>query len=447
MKVRAIILAAGRGTRMRSQIPKVLHQLAGKPLVQYSIDTVKAVCDSKPVLVIGYQADLLRAAIGDQVEYAIQEEQLGTAHAVGCTESILRDKGGLIIVQSADMPLISIGTLKELVRIQSDKSGPVTFATTVDTNSRGFGRILRGKNGDIDGIVEEAQASSEQLAIQEINVGVYCFRADWLYKAIKRINKSSKGEFYLTDTIELARKDGYQVSAIHIDDPAETLGINSRVHLAEAEAILRRRINEKWMLNGVTIQDPDTTYIGVNVQLESDTTILANTQLIGDTIIGSGSVIGPNTVITDTHIGEKCMVTASFLEEATLEEGVVMGPYCHMRSGAHLAKGVHMGNFGEVKNSYLGPGTKMGHFSYIGDAQIGKDVNISAGVITCNFDGEKKHATVIGDGAFVGSDSMLVAPVKIGNRSRSGAGSVVTKDIPDDTLVVGVPAHELKKLK
>ncbi|MBN2258552.1 MAG: bifunctional UDP-N-acetylglucosamine diphosphorylase/glucosamine-1-phosphate N-acetyltransferase GlmU [Anaerolineaceae bacterium] len=447
MKVRSIILAAGQGTRMLSQLPKMLHPLGGRPLLQYSIITSKTAVPGKPVVVVGHQADTIREIIGDDVDYAIQSEQLGTAHAVGYAEPYFQDDDDLVLVHFADMPFISPDTLSELVRIQSTNNGPVTLATVFNEDSRGFGRILRDDDNAVKAIVEETQATPEQLTIREINASVYCFRKDWLFKAIKRIQKSPKGEYYLTDTVALAREDGYSVPSFTITDPSEAMGINNRIHLAEAEAILRQRINQQWMLAGVTIQDPDTTYIEASVKLERDTTILANTHLLGTTTIGNGSLIGPNAVVRDTRIGENCRVIASFLEGAILEEGVVMGPFCHIRSGTHLAKDVHMGNFGEVKNSYIGPGSKMGHFSYIGDAQIGKDVNISAGVITCNYDGEKKHATVIGDGAFVGSDSMLVAPVRIGNRSRSGAGSVVTRDVPDDTLVVGVPAHELKKLK
>ena len=447
MKSRAIILAAGQGTRMYSRLPKVLHKLGGKSLVQYSIEITKTITNDKPILVIGHQADNIREVIGDVVEYVTQKEQLGTGHAVGCTEPLFKDGKDLVLILSADMPFLSTGTLAELVKIQSANYGPLSFATTINDNSRGFGRVLRDRDNKIEAIVEEAQATPEQLAIQEINVGVYCIRADWLFKAIKRINKSPKGEYYLTDVVELARKDGFIIPTITIADSGEAMGINTRVHLAEAEAILRQRVNQRWMLAGVTIEDPATTYIEAGVNLEPDVTILPNTRLEGKTSIARGSLIGPNSVITDTTVGENCRVIASFLEGAVLEEDVAMGPYCHLRSGAHLGKGVHMGNFGEVKNSHLGPGTKMGHFSYIGDAQIGRDVNISAGVITCNFDGQKKHATTIGDEAFIGSDSMLVAPLKIGKRARSGAGAVVTKDIPDDTLVVGVPAHELKKLK
>jgi bifunctional UDP-N-acetylglucosamine pyrophosphorylase/glucosamine-1-phosphate N-acetyltransferase len=447
MKVRSIILAAGQGTRMLSRLPKVLHPLAGKPLLQYSIDIVNSVTSERPVVIVGHQSEKIKEVIGDVVDYVVQAEQLGTGHAVGCAEHLFTNYDGLVLILSADMPFLSGDTLTGLVKIQSANDGPVSIATTFNDDSHGFGRILRDNDNKVEAIMEEAQATPEQLDIREINVGVYCFQSDWLFEAIKRIQKSPKGEYYLTDAISLARKDGFSIPSVIVRDPAEAMGINNRVHLAEAEAILRMRINRRWMLSGVTLEDPQNTYIGTNVQLESDVTILANTRLEGKTTIAKGSVIGPNSVITDTTIGENCKVIASHLDSAILDEGVAMGPYCHLRSGAHLGPGVHMGNFGEVKNSYLGPGTKMGHFSYIGDARIGRDVNISAGVITCNFDGKNKHVTQIEDEAFIGSDTMLVAPVKIGRRARSGAGAVIIKDIPDDALVVGVPAHEIKKPK
>lgn len=374
MIVRSIILAAGQGTRMISKLPKVLHLLAGKPLIQYSIDTIKALDIQKPTMVIGYQADLIRNTIGDQADYVIQDKQLGTGHAVASAEYILKDKSDLVLIVSGDMPFLSIDTLNTLIKMQCKNKAILTFATTINADSHGFGRILRDKKGDIEAIVEEAQATPEQLEIKEINVGAYCVMAEWLWQALKRINKSPKGEYYLTDIIELAKKDGHTIQSVEISNMAEVMGINTRVHLAEAETILRQRINQQWMLKGVTIPDPNTAYIGAEVLLEPDTTVLPNTHLIGKTSIGSGSIVGPNSVIADSNIGSNCVVNASFLEASILEEGVAMGPYCHLRTGAHLGKGVHMGNFGEVKNSYLGPGTKMGHFSYIGDAQIGEEV-------------------------------------------------------------------------
>ena len=296
-------------------------------------------------------------------------------------------------------------------------------------------------------IVEEAQATPAQLAIHELNVGAYCFRDDWLWPALNRVKISPKGEYYLTDLVEIAVAEGQVVQALVAEDLEETIGINTRVHLSEAEAILRKRINTAWMEAGVMMIDPASTYIDTSVQIGRDTVIWPNTYLHGSTVIGEDCKIGPNSIIVDTKVGNRCKILASVLEKAELEDGVDMGPFARLRKGAHLAEGVHMGNFGEVKDSYVGPGSKMGHFSYIGNATIGKDVNIGAGTITCNYDGKHKHPTEIGDNVFIGSDTMLVAPVKIGAGARTGAGAVVTKDIDADTTVVGVPARPLHQSK
>ena len=258
---------------------------------------------------------------------------------------------------------------------------------------------------------------------------------------------SSKGEYYLTDVVGIAVKEGHSVQALLMEDPREAIGINTRVHLAEAESFLRNKVNQAWMLAGVTLIDPSHTYIDVGVTIGMDTVIWPNTYLQGSTSTGEGCTLGPNTVIRDTRVGNRCKVFASVLEGAIVEDDVDIGPFGHLRKGAHLAPGVHMGNFGEVKSSYLGPGTKMGHFSYIGDAQIGPNVNIGAGTITCNYDGEKKNLTEVGADSFLGSDTMLVAPVKLGEGSRTGAGAVVTKDVPSDSLAVGVPARVIRKLE
>jgi bifunctional UDP-N-acetylglucosamine pyrophosphorylase/glucosamine-1-phosphate N-acetyltransferase len=305
---------------------------------------------------------------------------------------------------------------------------------------------VRGPDRSVQAIVEEAAATPEQLSINELNVGAYCFRSDWLWEALERVPLSKKGEYYLTDTVELAVQAGLMVQALVSDDLIETIGINTRIHLAEAEAAMRARINRAHMLAGVTIVDPATTYIESGVTIGRDTIIWPNTYLQGKTSIGENCELGPETVVRDSKIENGCVVFKAVVEGAWLEEDVDMGPFAHLRKGAHLCKGVHMGNFGEVKDSVLGPGTKMGHFSYIGNATIGMDVNIGAGTITCNYDGVHKNPTEIGDGTFIGSDTMLVAPVKLGKRAKTGAGAVVTKDVPDDTLVVGVPARPIKKL-
>lgn len=447
MKLSTVILAAGQGTRMKSDLPKVLHKLLGQPMAWYALQAARQVSREKPVMVIGYGADQVQQALGDQADYVLQGQLLGTGHAVMQAEPLLSGQSDLVLVIYADMPLLRGETLARLVDQAQSHSGPITMLTVSGDEARGFGRILRDPSGQVSGIVEEAQATPEQLMIHELNPGVYCFRDSWLWPALKRISLSPKGEYYLTDLVGMAVSDGYQVASMSVADPNEVIGINTRIHLAQAEALLRQRINQQWMLAGVTMIDPQATYIEPEVTLGQDTILWPGTYLHGQTHIGPGCVIGPNTIITDSEVGEACTLLASVLEYAELEDHVEMGPYCHLRKGAHLSSSVHMGNFGEVKNSTLGPGTKMGHFSYIGDAQVGADANIGAGTITCNFDGTQKFHTEIGEGAFIGSDTMLVAPVKVGAGAKTGAGAVVTKDIPPHSLAVGVPARVIKELK
>lgn len=447
MKLKAIIMAAGQGTRMRSKLPKVLHPLLGQPLIRYSVDTTTRVTGDRPVVIIGHGADEVRQALGEQVDFALQAEQLGTGHAVQQAAGLLQGQADLVLIVAADMPLLTEATLRRLVDTQTNNSGPLTLLTLFADDPRGFGRVVRDIQGKPQAIVEEAQATPDQLAIHELNAGAYCIQAEWLWEALSRIPLSPKGEYYLTDLIEIAVAEGVSVRAVSLEDASEAIGINTRVHLAEAEALLRNRINRAWMLAGVTIVDPATTYIEPSVTLGADTVIWPNTHLRGATRIGENCEIGPNTIVRSTQIGDGCKVFSSVLEHAAVEDGVDIGPFAHLRKGAHLASGVHMGNFGEVKNSYLGPGTKMGHFSYIGDATIAEDVNIGAGTITCNFDGKQKHPTIIEADVFIGSDTMLVAPLKIGEGARTGAGSVVTRDVPPYTLAVGVPARPIRKLE
>lgn len=445
MSVSVLILAAGQGTRMRSSMPKVLHHLAGKPFIRYSIETARALSDHQPVVVIGHAAEAIRAELGDEAAYAYQAQQLGTAHAVMVAEEALKDQADQIVVINADMPLLTASTLQKMVDLQHEHNSVMTLLCNRSEIPLGYGRIVRDEKDSPLAIVEEAQATPEQLEIKDLNAGVYCFASVWLWDALKKVQVSRKGEYYLTDLLEIAVRDRLPVQVHHLEDMDEAIGINNRIHLAEAERLLRKRVNRAWMLAGVTLVDPEHTYIDPDVRIGQDTVIYPNTFLRGSSVIGEGCVLGPNTIIEDTRIGNGCHVLASVLEKAVLEDHVEMGPFGHLRKGAHLANGVHMGNFGEVKNSYLGPGTKMGHFSYIGDAQIGCDVNIGAGTITCNYDGKNKHKTVIGDNVFIGSDTMLVAPVNLGENARTGAGAVVTHDVPADTTVVGVPARPHNK--
>ena len=444
MKVNTIIMAAGQGTRMVSSLPKVLHTVNGKSLILYSIEAAKAAGSDRPVVVIGNGAEEVKQKVGEGAHFVLQEKRLGTAHAVMAVESLLKNEPGLVLVIAGDMPLLTPETLKSMIQKQEQNPGPLTMLTVRSKNPRGFGRILRDGDGKITAIVEEAQACEAQLKIDELNVGAYCFDSDWLWKALKKVELSPKGEYYLTDLIAIAVSEGNRVESIQLDDEEEALGVNNRIHLADAERIMRRRINEALMLSGVSMIDPNLVYVEAGVTIGKDTVLLPNTRLTGKTVIGEGCEIGPNTIIDNSSIGDHCHLLASVIEGAVVEDNVGMGPFCHLRKGAHLGKGVHMGNFGEVKDSTLAAGVKMGHFSYIGNATIGENVNIGAGTITCNFDGERKFPTEIGEGAFIGSDTMLVAPLKIGKGAKTGAGSVVTHDVADGEVVVGVPARRLK---
>ncbi|MEJ2707404.1 MAG: bifunctional UDP-N-acetylglucosamine diphosphorylase/glucosamine-1-phosphate N-acetyltransferase GlmU [Anaerolineales bacterium] len=447
MKITSVILAAGKGTRMRSDLPKVLHPLLGKPMFQYAIETARQVTGSDPLMVIGHEAEAVRKAVGSRARLVVQEPQLGTGHAVQQSESMFKERSQLVLVTSADMPLLTPETLNALVEKQVHNSGPFSMLTVIRADAGGFGRVIRDEHGQVVAIVEEAQATQEQLAIQELNVGAYCFDAQWLFQALPRIPLSPKGEYYLTDLVAIAVAEGTSVQALVAPEAEETIGINTRVHLAEAQALLRQRINRAWMLAGVTLEDPSSTYIEPDVRIGQDTVILPNSHLQGSAVVGKNCIIGPNSVVKDTSVGDRCKIRASVLESAVLEDDVDVGPFAHLRKGAYLAMGVHMGNFGEIKNSYLGAGTKMGHFSYMGDATVGPGVNIGAGTITCNYDGREKHPTEIGEDVFIGSDTMLVAPVRLGKGARTGAGAVVTKDVAEDTLAVGVPARSIRKLK
>ena len=448
MRVTAVLLAAGQGTRMKSDLPKVLHPVAGKPMIWHALQAISQSTSEKPVVVVGHGADEVTKYLGDSASTVMQEPQLGTGHAVMQAESLLKGKTDLVVVCYSDMPLLRGETLKKLVETQMNNKGPISMLTVHSDDPRGFGRVIRKADETVESIVEEYVATPEQLRVRELNVGGYCFDANWLWDALRRIPKNPrKGEYYLTDTVELATKDGLPVQATVMDDLEETIGVNTRVHLSECENAMRRRINQQHMLNGVTMIDPASAYIEAGVSIGRDTVIMPNTYLHGKTEIGEGNVIGPNTIVRDTKIGNRCKVLASSLEGALLEDDVDMGPFARLRKGAHLGNHVHMGNFGEVKDSYLGDGVKMGHFSYIGNAQVGVNTNIGAGTITCNYDGEHKHPTLIGADVFIGSDTMLVAPLKIGAGARTGAGAVVTKDIPEDTLAVGMPARAIKKLE
>jgi bifunctional UDP-N-acetylglucosamine pyrophosphorylase/glucosamine-1-phosphate N-acetyltransferase len=444
MKTLALILAAGLGKRMKSKLPKVLHRIAGRPMVDYAIRTATQVTGTKPYVVVGHERELVEQAIGSEAAtFVLQAEQLGTGHAVMVARDALRD-ADTVLVLYGDTPFVKPETLQRLIGLHQQASAQVSPLTVVSDNSMGFGRITRDTNGHITGIVEEAVATPAQLAIKELNCGIYCFDAAWLWENLPQLPLRPKGEYYLTDTVELCVRQGGTLSSFTIDDIGEAIGINDRVLLAWAEKAVRQKIREQWMRAGVTLTDPDTIYIDAAVELAQDVTLHANTHLQGHCVIGEGAIIGPNSLVRDSRIGARCVVTTSVIEESEMEDDANIGPFSHLRPQSHIGRHTHIGNFGEVKNATLGEHVSMGHFSYIGDATIGNYVNISAGVITNNYDGREKHRTLIEDHAFVGCDTQLVAPVTIGEGATTGAGSVVTRDVPPRVVAYGVPARVMR---
>lgn len=443
----AVVLAAGMGTRMKSQLPKMLHTLGGRSLVDRCINSAALATNRTPVVVVGHGSEAVREAASHRAAFALQAEQLGTGHAVLQAEALASD-AAQIVVTYGDMPLLTAQTLRELMALRERTGAAIAMLTLIADNPRGFGRVVRDRMGErVLAVVEEVSCTPEQLAVRELNVGAYCFDGAWVWEALKRIQPNPhKGEYFLTDLIEIAVTDGRDVRPVVTNDADECIGINTRVDLADAEAALRRRINRTHMLNGVTLVHPDATYIEEGVEIGADTIILPNTHLTGNTRIGVDCRIGPNSFIVESVIGSHVEIVQSVIEHSRVDDDVHIGPFSHFRPGAHVKTGTHIGNFVEIKNSTIGEASHIGHFSYTGDAIVGAHVNIGAGAITCNFDGVKKNITTIGDHVFIGSDTLLVAPVTIGEGARTGAGAVVTKDIPDRTLAVGLPARAIKKL-
>jgi len=441
VKLATVILAAGQGTRMKTEWPKVLHPIAGRPMVSYVIHTSIALGDERPTLVVGYRADQVRAAIGDRVAYVDQPQQLGTGHAVMQARAALHGHSDVVLVLYGDTPFVHVETLRAMLDTHAENNATITLLTFRPPDPLRYGRIVRSGSGRVVNIVEYKEATPEQLTIREVNSGILCFQAGWLWSHLDQLQpRHGHGEYYLTDLVALAASE-HQAIATREATPEEVAGIDDRVRLAWAEALMRTRIAEQLMLSGVTLIDPATITISAEAIIEPDTTIFPGTHIQGHTRIGRNCQIGPNTIVRDSVIGDNCRVLASVIEETTIEENVTVGPFAHTRKGAYLERDVELGNYAEVKNSRLGAGTKSHHFSYLGDATLGKKVNVGAGTITCNYDGSAKFPTVIGDNAFIGSDTLLVAPVTVGAGAKTGAGSVVTHDVPDGAVVYGVPAR------
>lgn len=437
MEASALILAAGAGTRMKSAKPKVAHEIMGKPLVRWVVDAVRAAGIDSVVGVVGHAREQVEPLLADCVT-VVQEEQLGTAHAVLVAREALAGRKGSLVVLTGDSPLVRPSTIEGLVRAREEAGAAVVVLTMIADDPTGYGRIVRGPAGDVEAIVEQKDCSADQALITECNSGFYCFDIEFLFSALEEVSTdNAQGEYYLTDVLGIAHDRGERVVGLVADDPAECLGVNSRRQLAEATGALRDRINGEHMDAGVTITDPLTTWIGPDVKIAADVEILPMTMIYGATTIGSDSVIGPNTRLTDVTVGKGCTIEETVALESVLDEDVTCGPRAYLRPGTHMCAGSKAGTHVEIKKSTIGAGSKVPHLSYIGDATLGTGVNIGAGSITCNYDGVKKWPTVIEDNCFVGSDVMMVAPVTLGENSLIGAGSVITKDVSAGALGLG----------
>lgn len=436
----SIILAAGKGTRMKSGLIKVLHPVAGLPMIAWPVAAARETGSDQIVLVIGHQATAVQGTFrgAADIRCAMQEEQLGTGHAVACALETLSGFRGTVLILCGDTPLLRSETLKNMLAYHRDNHAAVTVLTALMDDPYGYGRVIRDDSGRITRIVEQKDADPEEQGIREINSGIYCMDSDFLFGNIKAIrNDNAQGEYYLTDLLAIAVSRGLTCLALPTGDADEIMGVNDRAQLADAGRILRRRINREHMLNGVTIIDPDTTYIDVGVTIGADTTIHPGCQINGGTVIGSCCEIEQNVSISGCRIGDDCHIKASsVLEDSELGEDVAVGPMAHLRPGTVLGNKVKIGNFVETKKIVMGEGSKASHLTYLGDAEIGRNVNIGCGTITCNYDGVNKHRTVIGDDVFIGSDVQLVAPVSVGRNSLVAAGTTVTIDVPPDSLAL-----------
>jgi bifunctional UDP-N-acetylglucosamine pyrophosphorylase/glucosamine-1-phosphate N-acetyltransferase len=443
-----VILAAGKGTRMRSAAAKVLHPLLGRPMLAWVLDLARAVDRSgRKAVVVGHMAEEVSSCVPPrEFEIVLQKSQLGTGHALRQAEALFQ-RGKDVLVLSGDTPLLTAGTLRRLLAAHRRGKAAVTLLTAVTERPKGYGRIIRGKGRSILAVREEADASPAERRLGEINTGTYCFDGAFLARALRRLGrKNRQGEYYLTDVVALAVEEGLAVRGFMASHAEETLGINSRAELAAAQGVLKRRKLEGLMKAGVTVVDPSTTWVEEKVTVGADTVLLPMTFLEGETRIGRNCRIGPMARVRNSRIGRGVHIRDScVIESSKAGDGCIIGPFSHLRPGSELARGVKVGNFVEVKGSRIGKGSKANHLSYIGDAEIGREVNIGAGTITCNYDGMRKWRTVIEDGAFIGSNTELVAPVRIGRGALVGAGSTVTRDVPPGSLAVSRVPQENRR--
>lgn len=436
-KVMAVVLAAGHGKRMKSKLPKVLHRVGGRYMVQHVLDALEGAGVSETVLVVGHGAERVREALGPGYRYAVQAEQLGTGHAVLQAEPEVGEDCDTVMVVCGDTPLLTGDTLRRLLQRHRESGAAATVLSAVFSDPTGYGRIIRNQEGELVQIVEESDASAEVKRIAEGNTGTYCFSREHLFAALKELSPdNAQGEYYLPDVLTVMRRRRLKVVAAALADEEEARGINSRRQLAEVGQIMRRRVLQRLMEAGVTIVDPETTYIDSTVEIDVDTVIHPFTFIEGETRIGSDCIIGPFTRIVSSRLGSRVEVLNSVILESELGDRCQIGPFAYLRPLTRLADGVKVGDFVEIKKSQVGRGSKIPHLSYIGDATLGEGVNIGAGTITCNYDGERKYPTVVEDGAFIGSNTNLVAPLRVGAHAVTGAGSTITKDVPPYALAV-----------
>lgn len=443
-----VILAAGQGTRMRSATPKVLHRLVGRPMVQWVVSAFEGAGIQRIVVVVGHGAEQVEAALGPDVETVRQPEPRGTADAVRHAARVLAtgDGGEDVVIAYGDCPLLTSSLFRKLIERRRETGAVIALVASPADDPRGYGRVIRDCTGQVTAIVEEASATEAERAVRETNAGVYCVRADWLWEHLPAIRPSDTGELYLTDLVALAVAEGLPVQAI--DAPLSvTAGVNDRLQLAAAEAILRDRVRQDLMRSGVTLLDPASTYVDATVVIGPDSVILPGTLIEGTTTIGARCTIGPHSRIVDSRLGDDVTVTMSVIEQAEVADQVRIGPFSHLRPGARIGPRVVLGNYAEVKNARVGADSRMQHFSYLGDAEVGEGVNVGAGTITANFDSETgtKNRTRIGDGASLGCDTILIAPVTIGPEAMTAAGAVVTHDVEASTVVAGVPARPMRR--
>ncbi|MEX2804957.1 bifunctional UDP-N-acetylglucosamine diphosphorylase/glucosamine-1-phosphate N-acetyltransferase GlmU [Streptococcus sp. H31] len=433
----AIILAAGKGTRMKSDLPKVLHKVAGLTMLEHVFASVGAINPAKTVTVIGHKAELVEEVAAEKSAFALQKEQLGTGHAVMMAAEALEGLKGQTLIIAGDTPLITGESLKNLLDYHRRHKNVATILTAMADDPFGYGRIIRNNRSEVTKIVEQKDASDFEQQVREINTGTYVFDNQRLFAALKELNTdNAQGEYYLTDLISIFRDNEEKVGAYTLADFAESLGVNDRFALATAEKVMRQRINKRHMLNGVTFSDPDTAYIDSEVEIAGDVLIEGNVSLKGKTKVGQGSLITNGSYIVNSTIGQQTVITQSMIEESSLADQVTVGPYAHIRPGSHIAQGAHIGNFVEVKAAQIGEETKAGHLTYIGNASVGKNVNFGAGTIIANYDGKDKYQTTIGNNVFIGSNSTLIAPVSLGDNALTAAGSAINEDVPADSIAI-----------